>query len=122
MNTTELRRRVLEKLTVLAAGEPVNAADAQIVQKAYERLHDILLHDELVSWIATDDIPTEYESTMVSLTAAEVVDEFYCPPDLKAKLLIEGKYGASPTSFAERQLRKLGTAAFSGEPAESEYF
>lgn len=122
MTTTELRRRVLEKLQVLASGEPVNASDGQLVRGAYERLHEILLDDDLVSFVASDDIPTDYAGPLVSLVAAELVDEFHCPDGLKAKILIEGKYGSSPMSFAERQLRKLSAPGFSGETAESEYF
>jgi hypothetical protein len=122
MNTTQLRRKVLEKLQVLAADEPVSAADGQIVQAAYESLHAILIIDDLVTWVVTEDIPDEFEGPMVAMTAAELVDEFHCPDGLKVKILLEGKYNASPTSFAERQLRRLTSPGYEGEPAETEYF
>lgn len=122
MTVTELRRKVLEKLEVVASGEPVHAADSQVVQGAYESLHEVLLQDNLVEWTVTEEIPDGYQGTIVSMVAAEVVDEFHCPPDLKSKVLIEGKYDSTPPSIAERRLRKLAAPGYSGDTAESEYF
>lgn len=122
MNITTLKRKVLEKLQVVAAGEPVNASDGAIVQDKYEDLHEILLQDDLVEWVVSEDIPEAYGTAVVALLAAECVDEFHAPDSLKVKILLEGKYNATPTSFAERQLRKLAAPGYNGEPAESEYF
>lgn len=126
MTVTELRRKALEKLQVVAAGEPVHASDGVLVGEKYEALHDILLQDNLVDWVVTDEIPAAYGQIMVSMLAAECVDEFYCPPDLKAKLLVDGKYdlpvsGGGP-SIAERRLRKLAAPGFNGAPAQPDYF
>lgn len=122
MTPIELRRKVLEKLQVVAAGEPVDAGDGLAVQAAYESLHEVLLQDNLIGWVVTEEVPTEYEWCVISMLAAELVDTFYCPPELKTKIFMEGKYDMSPTSLAEKRLRRLSATGFSGEPAESEYF
>lgn len=126
MTITELRRKALEKLTVVAAGEPVDASDGQLVQSKYEALHDILLQDNLVDWVVTDEIPTAYGQIMVAMLAAECVSEFYCPADLKSSIIMEGKYdlpaNAGGPSVAERRLRKLAAPGFNGEPAKPDYF
>lgn len=122
MNTTTLKRKVLEKLQVIANGEPVNAADGVLVQDKYQDLHEILLQSDLVEWVVSEDIPDAYGNIVVALVAAECVDEFHCPDGLKVKILLEGKYNAAPASFAERQLRKLAARGPNDEPAESEYF
>jgi hypothetical protein len=126
MTITELRRKALEKLTVVASGEPVDASDGLLVQAKYEALHDILLQDNLVEWVVTEDIPTAYGQVMVAMLAAECVAEFYVPPDLKAGIVGEGKYDLPPSlggpSIAERRLRKLAAPGFNGEPAQPDYF
>lgn len=125
MTIIELRRKVLEKLQVNAAGEPIQSSDAQLVQGKYEALHDILLQDNLVDWVVSDEIPTAYGHTMVAMLAAECVNEFYCPDNLKATLLSEGKYDLPAPlgpSVAERRLRKLAAPGYNGEPAQPDYF
>lgn len=126
MTITELRRKALEKLQVIAAGEPVAASDGLLVQSKYEALHDILLQDNLVGWVVTEEIPTAYGQIMVSMLAAECLAEFYAPPELKAALTAEGKYDLPPQlggpSVAERRLRKLSAPGFNGEPATPDYF
>jgi hypothetical protein len=126
MNTTELKRKVLERLQVIAASEPVNTADGQIVLDKYEPLHSILLQDNLVEWAVSENIPEAYESVMVAMVAAECVHEFYCPPELKTAILSEGKYdlpvSVGGPSVAERRLRKLAAPAFNGEPVTADYY
>ena len=126
MIITELRRKALEKLQVIAAGESVHASDGQLVQAKYEALHEILLQDNLVDWLVTDEIPMAYGQIMVAMLAAECVNEFYCPGDIKTAVLMEGKYDLPVTaggpSVAERRLRKLAAPGFNGEPARAEYF
>lgn len=122
MNQIELRRKVLEKLQVIATGEPVFQADADLVQEKYEALHEILLQDNLVEWVVTEDIPTEYESVITAMVTAECVDEFYCPEALKAGLVQQGKYDLPQPSIAERRLRKLAAPGYNGEPAQPDYF
>jgi hypothetical protein len=126
MTVTELRRKALEKLQILATDEPVHASDAQVVQGKYEALHDILLQDNLVDWVVTEEIPTAYGQIMVAMLAAECVDEFYCPPELKAAIIGAGKYDLPAhlggPSIAERRLRKLAAPGFNGEPAQPDYY
>jgi hypothetical protein len=126
MTITELRRKVLEKLQVVAAGEPVHASDGVLVQEKYEALHDILLQDNLIDWVVTEEIPTAYGQIIVAMVAAECVAEFYVPADLKTGMVAEGKYDLPPPlggpSIAERRLRKLAAPGFSGDPAQPEYF
>ncbi len=126
MTIIELRRKVLEKLQVLAADEPVHASDAQVVQGKYEALHDILIQDNLVEWVVTDEIPTAYGQVMVAMLAAECLAEFYAPPELKAAITAEGKYDLPVSlggpSVAERRLRKLAAPGFNGQPAQPDYF
>src|SRR5688500_18681579 len=107
MTPTGLRRKALEKLQVLAAGESAHASAGQVVQDKYEDLHEILTQDNLIDWVVTDEIPDAYKSVIVNMVAAECVDEFYCPDNLKLAILQEGKYGMVPPSMAERRLRKL---------------
>lgn len=126
MTVTELRRKALEKLQVIAAGEPVQASDGLLVQEKFEALHDILLQDNLIDWVVTDEIPTAYGQIMVTMLAAECVAEFYAPADLKAAIIGEGKYdlpvALGGPSIAERRLRKLAAPGFNGEPAKPEYY
>lgn len=126
MTVTELRRKALEKLQVIAAGESVHAADGVLVGEKYEALHDILLQDNLVDWVVTDEIPIAYGQIMVAMLAAECVSEFYCPPELKTSIIMEGKYdlpaNAGGPSVAERRLRRLAAPGFNGEPAQPDYF
>lgn len=122
MTIIELRRKALEKLQVVASDEPVHSSDAQVAQEKYEALHDILLQDNLVDWVVTDEIPTAYGQVMVAMLAAECVNEFYCPDGLKAALISEGKYDLPQPSIAERRLRKLAAPGFNGQPAQPDYF
>lgn len=126
MTITELRRKVLEKLQVVAAGEPVHADDGLVVQSKYEALHDILLQDNLIDWVVTEEIPTAYGQVMIAMLAAECVNEFYVPADLKAAIIGEGKYDLPAQlggpSIAERRLRKLAAPGFNGEPAQPDYY
>jgi hypothetical protein len=126
MTIIELRRKALEKLQVLAVDEPVHASDSQVVQAKYEALHDILLQDNLIDWVVTDEIPTAYGQVMVAMLAAECVNEFHCPDALKAGLIGEGKYDLPAQlggpSIAERRLRRLAAPGFNGQPAQPDYF
>jgi hypothetical protein len=122
MTPTELRRKVLEKLQVVAAGEPVHAADGLVVKDKYERLHEVLLLDDLIEWGVAEDIPEEYERVMIDMIAAECVSEFYCPPQLAGAIVAEGKFDNTPPSLAERRLRKLSAPGFNGDPAQPDYF
>jgi hypothetical protein len=122
MTPTELRRKVLEKLQVIAAGESAHASDGQVVQDKYEALHAILLDSELIDWSISEEIPDEYKHLIVNMVAAECIDEFYCPDNLKAAIVAEGKFDTNPPSIAERRLRKLSAPGFSGEPAQPDYF
>ena len=126
MTITELRRKALEKLQVIAAGEPVHASDGQLVQAKYEALHDILLQDNLIDWVVTEEIPTAYGQIMIAMLAAECVDEFYCQSELKAAIIGAGKYDLPAQlggpSVAERRLRKLAAPGFNGQPAQPDYY
>lgn len=126
MTVTELRRKALEKLQVVAAGESVHASDGALVEEKYEALHDILLQDNLIDWVVTDEIPTAYGQIVVAMLAAECVAEFYVPAELKSAIIGEGKYDLPPPlggpSIAERRLRKLAAPGFNGEPAKPDYF
>lgn len=122
MTPIELRRRVLEKLQVIAAGEPVHADDGLVVQRVYESLHEVLLGDNLVEWTVSENVPTAYERVIVPMVAAECATEFYCPPELKTEIIADGKYGLPSPSLAERRLRKLAAPGFNGEPAQPDYF
>jgi hypothetical protein len=126
MTIIELRRKVLEKLQAVASDEPVHASDAQVVQRKYEALHDILLQDNLIDWVVTEDIPTAYEQVIVPMLSAECLAEFYAPAELKAAITAEGKYDLpvqlGGPSIAERRLRKLAAPGYNGQPAQPDYF
>jgi hypothetical protein len=122
MTITELKRKVLEKLQVIAAGEGVQASDGALVLSKYESLHEVLLQDELIEWAASEDIPGSHEAIMVNMVAAECIDEFYCPDSLKISIVQQGKFDINPPSIAERRLRKLAAPGYSGEPAQPDYY
>lgn len=126
MTPIELRRKVLEKLQVIAAGESVHPSDGQLVQDKYEDLHEILLQDDLIEWVVSEDVPDAYQSIIVSMVAAECVSEFYVPQEVKVSILQEGKYDLPASiggpSIAERRLRKLAAPGFNDEPAQPDYF
>jgi hypothetical protein len=81
-----------------------------------------LLQENLVEWVVTEAIPDAYKHIIVNMVAAECVDEFYCPDNLKIAIIAEGKFDTNPPSIAEKRLRKLAAPGFSGEPAQPDYF
>ncbi len=125
MTPIELRRTVLLKMQVIASGEQADISDALLVQQKYEALHQLLLEENLIEWPVAGDIPSAFQSSIISMVAAELVDDFYCPPELKASLIGEGKFDLPAPlgpSVAERRIRKLSARRYDGQPARVEYF
>lgn len=126
MTPTQLKQRVLEKLTVLAAGENPNIEDATLVGDRYASLHDMLITDALVNWTLTEDVPAWAESAIVMMVAAASADEFGVPEPAKSEIKREGVYGLPSNlggpSLAEKQLRSQSARNFVYYPQASEYF
>ena len=114
-----------ESLISFERGIQLTRACQKALKEAEQKV-EILLQDNLIEWVVTEDIPAEYSHVIVSMLAAECVAEFYVPPDLRTGIVAEGKYDLSPQlggpSVAERRLRKLAAPGFNGEPAQPDYF
>ncbi len=119
MTLQELKYRVLLKLGVVAAGDSPNPDDGATVLLRYTALHALLRLNELVDWDVSEDIPDEFETPIVLMTAAECARDF---GDTDPGLQIEAKFGLPVPSPAERQLRQLNARTYVSKPAESEYF
>lgn len=120
MDAETLYRRVGQKLGIVAATQAMSAEDRSLIESAYESAHHQLDLYGLVSWSFEDDIPIEAGNPLVSVIAAQVVDEFGLEEPRRSLLIAEGGIGLPSTSLAERQLRKMSYAA--GVEMDPEYF
>jgi hypothetical protein len=122
MTLTQLKTRVLERLMVLAAGETPNADDAQLVERRYREVHDMLLVNDLASWAVEEDIPDNCATAMRMIVAYYCAPEFGITGQFKGELAIEGALDASPVSLGERMLRKQQATSYTNEPSQPDYF
>lgn len=122
MTLTQLKTRVLQRLGVLAAGEPSNADDAAIVETRYREIHDTLLVMDLASWAVEEDIPDNLATAMRMIVAYHCAGEFGITGQLKGELAVEGALNAPQPSLGERMLRKQQAQSYANEPAQPDYF
>jgi hypothetical protein len=122
MTPIQLRTRVLQRLGVLAAGEPPNPDDGQVVAQKYAIVHDYLLEKGIVSWSIDEDVPDSVSIPVINIVAYACSSEFGITGPMLGQLAIEGALDADPVSLGERQLRKQQSQNYISEPAESEYF
>lgn len=78
MNQQKLAERVLSKLGVWDQST-VSAVDQQNVSDAYEGVYEVLKDEGLVTWSATEDIPTKHETAIIVLVAAQVKPDYHIP-------------------------------------------
>lgn len=121
MTLSELYTKALQRLQLLAAGEPPAAEDRQLVEDKYTALYDMLLTDGLVAWTASADIPDYAIIPLTSMLAYACAREFEVDAQMMGDLTLEGALGLPQPSLAERQLRKQLAKRYVSNPAQSEY-
>lgn len=119
MTLQDLKYHVLLKLSVVAAGDSPNSQDGATVELRYRSLHSQLTAHRLTDWSVSDDIPEEFETPVVAMVAADCARDFGNPDPL---IQAEGKFGMSPPSPAERQIRRLLSRTYVTTTARTEYF
>ena len=75
MTKAQLRRRVMQKLMVLEAGETISAEDAEDVDAIIDSVHGNLQSRNKVSW-DVENIPAYAETAMIDLVAYEAAPSF----------------------------------------------
>ena len=126
MTPAALKKAVLKKLQITAAGDVDAADDIAIITEKYTGLHQMLLIDGLVIWSLTEDVPAEAEQPIVAMLAALAASDFGIPEPRHSRLQLEGAFNLPITvggpSLAERQLRKALAQKHISSPVVSEYF
>ena len=126
MTPAALKKAVLKKLQVTAAGDVDAADDVAIITEKYTGLHQMLLVAGLVIWSKTENIPGEAEQPIVAMLAALAASDFGIPEPRHSRLQLEGAFNLPITvggpSLAERQLRKALAQKHISSPVVSEYF
>lgn len=119
MTLQELKYRVLLKLGVVAAGNPVNPDDGATVLLRYQALLALLTIEDLADWAVTDDVPDEFETPLVAMVAADCARDF---GQTDQAIIAEGKFGLPQPSLAERQMRRIMARVYVNKPVTAEYF
>ena len=126
MTPAALKKAVLKKLQVTAAGDVDAADDIAIITEKYTGLHQMLLVAGLVIWSKTENVPGEAEQPIVAMLAALAASDFGIPEPRHSRLQLEGAFNLPITvggpSLAERQLRKALAQKHISSPVVSEYF
>lgn len=119
MTLTDLYRKVLEKLQVSAAEEPVDAGDVRVISGKYAALHPLLEHEGLCNWGPTEDVPEAVVIPLTAMLAWSAASEF---GRNVGEFAAEGALGLPLPSLAERQLRRYMAGTYVSTPAQTEYF
>ncbi len=119
MTLNDLYRATLEKLTVVAAGEPADAGDLAVIATRYASVYNMLAGLRLVSWAADEPVPDSAALPLTSMLAFASARDFGKNSDAFA---LEGAIGISPPSLAERQLRQQLARAYVSQPVKTVYF
>ena len=126
MTPAALKKAVLKKLQITAAGDVDAADDIAIITEKYTGLHQMLLVAGLVIWSKTENVPGEAEQPIVAMLAALAASDFGIPEPRHSRLQLEGAFNLPITvggpSLAERQLRKALAQKHISSPVVSEYF
>lgn len=121
MTLTDLYRRTLQKLQVLAAEEPADPSDLRVVEEKYVSLHGQLTGEAICDWGVSEDIPTTVELPVIDMLACVCASDFGLTPNY-----LEGAIALPPDkggpSLAERQLRRVMARSYVSAPAQAEYF
>lgn len=118
MTLTDLKRKTLERLEVVAAGESADPDDTALVADKYTSLYDMLLTMRLVAWTSTAAVPDYAVIPLTSMLAYACATEFGEDQNRFA----DGIVGANPPGLAEQQLRKQLAKNYVSSVATSEYF
>lgn len=119
MTLKDLYRKVLEKLTVVSSGTPVDPDDEKTVRDKYATLYETLDTEELVNWTATADVPEFAAQPLIAMLAFMCANEFGQQAEGFAQ---EGALFLPQMSLAERQLRRAMAARYISAPQKTEYF
>lgn len=122
MTLNELYRQTLERMQVVADGEPALPSDIQKVAQRYTVVFELLHSKGLAEWDAQDDIPPDAGFAVSLVMAGYCAEDFFVPEPRKTGLKIEGLLDLPVPSLAERTLNKRNAAKYLPQPAKSEYF
>lgn len=115
MTIEQLAAKVLSKLGVYQAGNPVSPEDLQNVSDAYTGVYHTLSDDALVTWALADtDIPDRFQLPLTNLVAAEIADFYHIasPPEGWQRVKL----------FATNAIRKQLATGQDTVPVVAEYF
>lgn len=119
MTLTDLYRKALEKLEIVAAGESAAPEDTSVIASQYVLLWNQLKVRGLVSWTVTEDVPAEAVIALVFALAYLAADEF---GDDSNRFAAAGAIGLPQVSLAERDLRQLHSRSYVSDPAPTESY
>ena len=118
LTAADIRRRVLTRLGVTAAGEEASADDASMVDAAVSAVHDQLAGKGLTTngsntW-TVERIPDYVGSAYVALVASEVADDFGISDGKAQRLLAQAKE-------AEREIRRQIAVPYNPDATMTDY-
>ena len=119
---SEIRKRVGQRLRILAPAETLDANDAETIDAGLDAVVAYLDALELITLDLEDGVEEQYVTPLTMMAAAVLVDSFQIPEPRRSVLRDEGLLGLPNASLAERMLRKLLYSRDTGEPVKSEYF
>ena len=86
MTLEEFYVEVLRKMNVLAAEEPISAADRDAVADKYVQLHAEYSRRELLPWFDDEDVPDWAADSFAVIVAARLAETFSLPQDRRLEL------------------------------------
>jgi hypothetical protein len=107
LTKTDLRDAVAEELGIKRAEETLSAADAVLIERRIEGVHEYLLGEGLVYW-DIDDVPDAVREPMTMIVASRAAPAFGI------------QYAGGPEGT--RLLRIHSAQRGSSEPVKAEYF
>jgi hypothetical protein len=75
MNQQKLAEKVLSKLGTWDQGT-VSAVDQQNVTDAYDGVYEVLKDEGLVTWSATEDVPTKFEAAIIMIVTSQLKSDY----------------------------------------------
>lgn len=120
---TEIIKKVLEKLNVIAEGDSPSADDTTTVGEYYDALLATLTERHVITWGASDEVPDDSVVPIVTIVAADCAD-FYAVEPQRVSRLMAAAYGPDVGGriCAMTMLSQLAAAEYVDSPTEAEYF
>jgi hypothetical protein len=118
MTLTDLYRKALEELRVVAAGESADPDDTTLVRDKYTAVYDMLLTLGLVAWGADEDVPDYAVQPLTRMVAFAAASAF----NKNQADYADGAISMSPPMLAEQQLRRQLAKRYVSHTAQSEYY